>query len=170
MPPLQNARQELFCQRLAQGTTKIKAYVMAGYRPDDGNACRLTGNDRVKQRIAELQQATAERAQLTVGDLLERAEELRLLAIQHRQISAGVAALKEAGILSGLRIDRREVGSPGEFERLTDDELKRFIASETARLIELPVELMIELPDDEPDKARGCGSENRRGSRHGVKG
>jgi hypothetical protein len=37
-----------------------------------------------------------------------------------------------------LRIDRREVGSPGEFERPTDDELQRWIAAETARLIELP--------------------------------
>lgn len=46
--------------------------------------------------------------------------------------------IKELGILTALRIDRREVGSPGEFERPTDDELQRWIAAETARLIELP--------------------------------
>ena len=72
--------------------------------------------------------------------LVARADELRQLAIVNKQISAGVAAVKEIGILTGLRIDRREVGSPGEFDRLTDEELRAFIASVTAKLIELPGE------------------------------
>jgi hypothetical protein len=38
--------------------------------------------------------------------LVAAADELRELAIKHRQISAGVAAIKEMGILTGLRIDR----------------------------------------------------------------
>ena len=100
----------------------------------------------MKQRIAEIQQRAVERVQMTVGDLVDRTDELRQLAIEHKQISAGVAAVKELGILTGLRIDRREVGSPGDFERMSDDELQRFIASETA--------MLIELPDDEPDEAR----------------
>ena len=128
MPPLPNARRELFAQQVAQGTSKTEAYAIAGYSRDDGNASRLTGNHRVKQRIAEIQQRAVERVQMTVGDLVDRADELRQLAIEHKQISAGVAAVKELGILTGLRIDRREVGSPGDFERMSDDELQRFIA------------------------------------------
>ena len=53
--------------------------------------------------------------------------------------------MREIGLLTGLRIDRREVGSPGELERLSDAELQDWIASETA--------MLIELPDDEPDEA-----------------
>jgi phage terminase small subunit len=41
------------------------------------------------------------------------------------QLSAAVAAIKEKGILSGKRIERAEVGAPGEFDALTDDELER---------------------------------------------
>jgi hypothetical protein len=42
------------------------------------------------------------------------------------QISAAVAALKEIGVLSGIRIERSERGAPGEFDwldRLSVDEL-----------------------------------------------
>jgi hypothetical protein len=49
-----------------------------------------------------------------------------------------VAAIKEMGVLTGLRIDRREVGGAGEFERLSDDELRRFIEAEEAALIASP--------------------------------
>jgi hypothetical protein len=38
---------------------------------------------------------------------------------------AAVAAIKEKGILSGQRIERKEVGTPGVFDSLTDDELER---------------------------------------------
>jgi hypothetical protein len=37
--------------------------------------------------------------------------------------SAAVAAIKEKGILTGLRVERQERGQPGEFEHLSDAEL-----------------------------------------------
>jgi hypothetical protein len=138
MPALKNGRQEIFAQEIAKGSTQGDAYAVAGYRPDVGNACTLTKNHKVKQRIAEIQQGAVERAQITVGTLLGLADEVRGLAIADKQHSVAVGAIKEMGILTGLRIDRREVGSPGEFDRLSDEELQHFIASETAKLIELP--------------------------------
>jgi hypothetical protein len=36
--------------------------------------------------------------------------------------------------LSGKRIERREVGAPGEFETMTDEELKRALKERVARL------------------------------------
>jgi hypothetical protein len=62
--------------------------------------------------------------------------------------------VKEIGILTGLRIDRREVGSPGEFERLSDEELQHFIASERAKLIELPDDEAQSQLDGQPDGQR----------------
>ena len=41
------------------------------------------------------------------------------------QISAAVSAIKKKGVLTGKRIERQEVGRPGEFETMTDDELER---------------------------------------------
>ncbi|MGA8693996.1 MAG: hypothetical protein WB689_09130 [Xanthobacteraceae bacterium] len=51
------------------------------------------------------------------------------------QLSAAVAAIKEMGVLSGQRIERREIGAPGEFGALNDDELERALVERSARWI-----------------------------------
>jgi hypothetical protein len=38
---------------------------------------------------------------------------------RYGQLSAAIAAIKEKGVLTGKRIERREVGGPGEFEART---------------------------------------------------
>jgi len=43
------------------------------------------------------------------------------------QLSAGVAAGREISVLTGHRIERSEVGGPGEFEAMQDDELERVL-------------------------------------------
>lgn len=140
MPALDNARQELFAQAVAQGTTLAEAYETAGYEPNRHNASRLKNtNENVQQRIREIQRYGADISQITVASLVERADELRELAIEHKQISAGVAAVKEIGILTGLRIDRREVGEPGEFARLSDDELLKLVEG-SVEMVALPSE------------------------------
>ncbi|MEI8152177.1 MAG: hypothetical protein WCG92_11325 [Hyphomicrobiales bacterium] len=123
---------------------------MAGYSPDDGNACRLTGTNRVKQRVAEIQAGAVQSTQVTIASLLAAADEIRGLAVRDKQYSAAVGAVKEMGILSGVRIDRREVGSPGEFDRLSDEELMQ--------LVEGKVEL-VELPGDDVGRQRPSARE-----------
>jgi hypothetical protein len=134
MPTLTNPRHELFSQARARGAKLLQAQEAAGYALDYGNASRLTRNDKVRQRVRELQQAGAKDVQITVASLVARADHLRQLAIENRQISAAVAAIKEVGILTGLRIDRREVGAPGEFEHLSDEELAAWITAQSAKL------------------------------------
>ena len=60
----------------------------------------------------------AERGAITLEGLIEKASQILDLAMAEKQFSAAVAALQEIGTLSGLRIERREVGRPGEFELL----------------------------------------------------
>jgi hypothetical protein len=55
-------------------------------------------------------------------------------ALENGQLSNAVAAIKEKIILPGKRIERSEVGGPGEFESLTDDELERALFERVARL------------------------------------
>jgi phage terminase small subunit len=55
--PLQIPRHEAFVQALLKGQTATLAYVKAGYRASDANAARLNGNDRIRARLAHLQQA-----------------------------------------------------------------------------------------------------------------
>jgi hypothetical protein len=60
MPILDNPKHELFAQAIAKGQSASEAYVLAGYAKDDGNASRLTGNDKVAARVKELlEDATA---------------------------------------------------------------------------------------------------------------
>src|SRR5262245_23710360 len=54
MTILTNPRQELFAQQLAKGKSANEAYRLAGYRPCRQNAHRLSSNDAIQQRIAEL--------------------------------------------------------------------------------------------------------------------
>ena len=65
MPILKNARRELYAQCLASGKTATQAYAEAGYAKDRRNASRLTSNDDIRARVAELQALAADRVVLT---------------------------------------------------------------------------------------------------------
>lgn len=70
MPLLSNAKWELFAQELAQGRGQAEAYRLAGYRGGEAPASRLGSNVKVQARVAELQAAAAEKAQLSVAGVL----------------------------------------------------------------------------------------------------
>lgn len=61
MPVLENQRHEAFAQALAKGKSASEAYVLAGYKANDGNASTLKGKQKVASRVAELQAMVAER-------------------------------------------------------------------------------------------------------------
>lgn len=54
MAPLPNPKHERFAQFLSGGMESQEAYAKAGYAPDRGNAARLTANDGIQARVAEL--------------------------------------------------------------------------------------------------------------------
>lgn len=54
MPILDNPKHEAFAQAIVAGHPHVKAYEIAGYKKNDGNAGRLTRNEQVKARIKEL--------------------------------------------------------------------------------------------------------------------
>ncbi len=78
MPILKNQRHELFAQELAKGAPANAAYIAAGYTPSDQNAQRLTRNDKVKARVAELQARGAERTKITIALVLEELARIAL--------------------------------------------------------------------------------------------
>jgi hypothetical protein len=65
---------------------------------------------------------------------MAEAEEARVGAMKSHQFSAAVTAVKEKSILSGHRIERREVGPPDSFDHLTDDELERALVEKIQAL------------------------------------
>lgn len=134
MPILKNARHERYCQELAKGKTSDEAYQLAGFSANRGNATRLKAKESVQSRLIELQARVAAKAEVTVDSLIIEVEEARLLAMSIKQPSAAVAATREKGVLSGKRIERTEVGAPGEFDGLTADELRDQLRSEAAAI------------------------------------
>jgi hypothetical protein len=142
MPGLKNPRHERFAQLLASGKTAKAAYEIAGYKPSESNGAWLARKEEISSRLAEINNETlererktavvaAERAVITRQGLIAKAEEIRDLALEAKQFSAASAAHKEVGVLSGLRIERREQGMPGEFswlERLSIEELQLLAA------------------------------------------
>ena len=63
---LANLRHERFAQALARGKTATEAYVLAGYKANDGNASRMKGNERILARVQEIVGRAAERAEVSL--------------------------------------------------------------------------------------------------------
>jgi hypothetical protein len=65
---------------------------------------------------------------------MDQAETILAAAYENKQYGAAVTALREKAVLSGHRIERSEVGGPGEFESLQDDELERLLVQHLGEL------------------------------------
>lgn len=149
MAVLSNARHERFAQELAAGKTADEAYQLAGFRPNRGNATRLKANESVMKRVAELQGRIADGVVLTKQWVIERLIENVERALQAQPVldregrptgeytyegSVANRALELLGKEQGMFVDRKEVGKPGEFERMNADELRDYIRREASEL------------------------------------
>lgn len=149
MPILPNPKHEAFAQCMARGISAIESYVQAGYKRNDGNCITLKGRQDVKQRVDELRAVAGKRivdavakvagdrekaAVVTMQTLTQMLLDDRALARSLGQAAAAVSAVKELGILTGVRIERSEVGKPGEFDDMSDADLRRLITDERAAL------------------------------------
>jgi hypothetical protein len=110
-----------------------------------GNAGLLAKRARIQTpaRLEEIRgeqglpvgtRAIAARANVTVESLIDDAEKIFQRAMEIDQLGAANTAIKEKGILAGKRIERAEIGSPGEFENMTDDELERALIERVQKL------------------------------------
>jgi phage terminase small subunit len=135
MPALKNPRYERFAQLLASGKTATGAHEEAGFKRSRHNASHLAAKPEIGARVQQITTVAAERAVVTVESLIAEAEEARAAAMADGQYAAAVAAIKEKGVLSGKRIERRETGEPGEFqwmERASEQQLVEFIETGVA--------------------------------------
>jgi phage terminase small subunit len=103
MPTLQNPRHERFAQELVIGKTADAAYVLAGYRANRSNAARLSANQDIQRRVAEIQSLGAKRTAITVETLIAEAEAARSKAMGEKGgAAAAVAAVTAKAKLAGL--------------------------------------------------------------------
>ena len=123
MPPLPNPRHERFAQELAKGNTADEAYVTAGYKKNRHNAAALAREQHIATRVQELQGRAAKKVEVTIESLMKELDEARDLALKINQPAAAVAATKEKGVLSGLRVEKRESTHKTDPSKMSDDEL-----------------------------------------------
>lgn len=134
MGTLIKPKHELFAQELAKGKTEVEAYEIAGYSPNDGNANKLASQQRIQDRVKEITGHAAERAEVTVESLLRELDDAAQLAKECKQTATLVAVVREKGILSGKRVERLETGRPGDFSKMSHDELADFIKARASRV------------------------------------
>ena len=108
MSVLKNPRHERFAQLLTHGMTADEAHTKAGYRPDRGNAVRMTANDSIGERVAELQAAVADKAVITLESHLRDLKHLRDKACAAGRYSAAISAEIARGRVAGLYVERIE--------------------------------------------------------------
>ena len=92
-------------------------------------ACRVLADHKVTARVEALKAASAQRHQITVEKLTAMALEAFSKAKEAPtpQTSAMVKAAEFLGKLHGLAIERKETGKPGDFSRMTDEDLENVI-------------------------------------------
>jgi phage terminase small subunit len=137
VPILPNARHEKFCQALIEGKTAGEAYISAGYRPNRANASVLKSKQNIAARVAEIQAGGADRAQVTVKSIIENLKRIAKKAEDlgdARGLQAARASWEGIAKISGLVVERREIGDPGEFARLTDAELNASLQKQAIAL------------------------------------
>lgn len=121
MPILDNARHERFARALAQGMTQEDAYEEAGYKRSVHHASRLARHGKVQARVAELQERAAAKVEVTLGWLIEQAVGIAKDARQAGSYAAAVSAIKEAGVLTGLRVERQSREHEGHIAVISDE-------------------------------------------------
>lgn len=165
MAPLPKAKWELFAQGIAAGRNATEAYLAAGYKTNakagSVSASRLLENPNVKARLAEIHNERAHIHAQGVADaisavaltkqwVLEKLMENVARAMQDKAVTGpegepigeytyngGVAnrSLELLGKELGMFIDRKEIGQPGDFDRLTDEELRQHVERESQELL-----------------------------------
>ena len=122
-----------FARELASGKQPYEAAIAAGY-PDSNcaprNARRRAARADVKAMVAELRAPVADKLEITLSLLIERADTIYKRAMAAGQFNAANGALKELGVLSGKRVERSERGEPGEFDRMSDEELRAAVTEQ----------------------------------------
>lgn len=116
-----------------------RAYHAAGYKARmpvnlrDSSAADVCASNllrlpKVQSRLEILKAMAMKRADITEDTIATKLEEAFQVAKGEHQGAAMVSAATAMAKLAGLMIDRKEIGDPYDFSRMTEDELRNEIA------------------------------------------
>lgn len=120
---IKNQRRERFARELAAGKTAKDAYVAAGYSANDSNAAQLSKHPEIQQRLTEINSMATEHAVISKAWILNSLQEVAQRCMGDKWNAMGAnKALELLGKEAGMFIERQEVGQPGTFAEMTDDQ------------------------------------------------
>lgn len=132
-------QQEKFCRNIVEGMSASEAYREAGYKctTDESTwaaASRLLGNVKVASRIAELRESATEGTEVTLQWLIEQAQGVLKDARDDSSHAAAISAIKELGVLTGERVEKRQNENINrDVADYSEEELEALIAGGGAR-------------------------------------
>lgn len=132
---LRNPRHEIYAQGICAGLSREDAYQKAGYAPSARNSGALNRRPEIKARIEQLLNQARARCELSRKDILDRIIEDWDLA---RKLGQTASALKAAELygrdVHRMFVERKEVGGPGDFDKLSEQELRDIIKKDMEAL------------------------------------
>lgn len=149
MSALPKAKHEIVAQALASGKSQTDAYRAGGYKYKPANASRLCRSSAIKARVDEIirergaddekaREIGIWRAGLSEEWIIVRLKHVIDLSIRgvpvynslgepngcyKPNLNAAINGLKTAAMISGMLIPKLEIGAPGAFAQMTDEEL-----------------------------------------------
>ena len=126
---LRNPQHEIYAQARAAGCSKDEAYQKAGFKGKTVQSVNLiAAKPHIRERIKELLESSARRAELSRRDILDRIFQDWELARKLGQVPAALKAAELMGReLHRMFTERKEIGGPGDFDNKTEDELRDII-------------------------------------------
>ena len=113
-------KQEAFAQAIVTGVNQSDAYraaykVRPGTKAESVNvaASKLMSDAKVTQRVAELRESVAKKAQITLESHLDDLMRLRNMAAKEKQYSAAITAEVARGKASGVHVEKSAVEVTG---------------------------------------------------------
>lgn len=182
MPALSNPKHEIIAQELARGASYLDSYTKGGFKRTASSASKFVKQPHIVARVKEIQESriktefdASENAAKSLG--IDKRWVLERLRFNAERALRGQPLLDESGVQTGkftgrpdgatanqslkligmelgMFIERHEIGAPGDFSRLTDEELAKR-AMDDAAALGLPAEateaLMLTFQPLEPD-------------------
>jgi phage terminase small subunit len=168
MPALPNPKYEIVAQELAKGSQIVDAYATAGFRRSPPSATKFAQRPQIRERVQEIQRSriktefdasenAAKALNIDKKWVLERLKFNAERCLRGQPVMdenghhipgrftgkpdahGANQALRLIGMELGMFIERHEIGGPGDFSRLTDEDLAKRVL-EDATALGLPAE------------------------------
>ena len=109
MRPIKNPRHEAFANHVALGKPLSRAYELASYKPNRGNAVRMKANESIRRRITQLRKEHNAMTKRTREEHIAKMIERETKADSKGQYAAAQAVARDISQHNNWVTDRKEV-------------------------------------------------------------